>query len=165
MKILIIRSAPVYILKKVAKKIMEDFKEAEIFVLTGIGSFNEVKKIDYVREVIAYQGVRFGVLRLDLKLWLRLLKERFDKVVVLYSNYFGEGYLNIELIPLFIFTRSLLGFNKDGKCIISGYWDLTKKSLSHFLCISKCFLVWFLILLLMPFFYGFRRLKRDLFDR
>lgn len=160
MKILIIRSAPIYVLDIVIDKIKENFKEADIFVLTSKGSFSEVSKYECVKKIIIYQETKFSIFKLGIKLWCQLLGNKFDKVVILYSNYFGESYLNVELISFFIFARNIIGFNMEGKCIVLGYKNVIMKNLECFFYFTKCFMVWILVLILMPFIYVYRETKK-----
>lgn len=139
MKILIIRSAPIYVLNIAIKRIKEDFKRVEIFVLTNREGEYEIRRLKEKVKIIVYPENKFSIFGLGRRLWGRLVKERFDLGVILYSNYFGEGYLNCELILFFILTRSKIAINSSGHKIDITYRKLFQKAFSFFKWI------WFLI--------------------
>lgn len=165
MRILILRSAPIYMLKEAIAYLESQScprDEKLIFsVLTSEEAVPEIDKIGKSLEIIPYSKRKFSLRGLGLGLWYKLLKERFDLAVVLYANYFGEGYLNCELIPFSILARRKMAINSWGKVIEITYKDLLLRLFSPFFRWAWYLIVWLYVAALMVLENAAVAFKRD----
>ncbi|MGQ9628943.1 MAG: hypothetical protein ACUVXI_01355 [bacterium] len=101
--ILLMRSCPRDKFLEVLDRLRESYPSAHIAVLStrGEGAGD---------EVIALETSRFSPALRSLR---RLRGRRFDLVVVIYNNYTGDTYLNVELLASLIGARHRIGCNSS----------------------------------------------------
>ena len=116
MKVLIIRSGPMEQYKKALAFAKEEFPEARLYVLTHMHTTTDVLDIESV-WIYNYSSRKMGILRCGWECLTKMKEEKFDKIILLYTNPLGEGYDNVRFLAFSIGAKDFLAFDPQGKTL------------------------------------------------
>lgn len=130
-KILIIRSAT-HNFQEAVDYFRGLYPEAEISVLVPEELFHSLKEDERIKEVYSssHKG-HFGLFKLRKEVRNRLQKKNYDMVVTLYNNNNGIGYLNVDIMALFLNGAYQMAYNNKNECFIVSKKDIAKRFLKE----------------------------------
>ncbi|MGQ9628955.1 MAG: hypothetical protein ACUVXI_01415 [bacterium] len=113
-KVLIMRTARMDRFKAVLEDIKGRFPQAEIFCFSQSDPAGELESIFGGRLFLNDRRGNLSPLRLNWDVVRKVRSENFDVVVVIYNNFAGVGYFNVELISLLMRPKRVLVSTFDG---------------------------------------------------
>lgn len=114
MKILIIRSAPVEQFKRVFRAVSAQNPDAAISVLTHASTASEILDFQSIR-LYTYTSKRIGILDLGWEYVQKLKAEKFDRVILIYTDILGQGYLQVQLFAAVLGAGKVEIYNRNGQ--------------------------------------------------
>ncbi len=144
MKVLILRTAPFGQYKKLLYSMLQrgDAENYEIYTLTSSGSEEACKKIFLPKVFYTYKGKRLTLFSLGVKNIFRLRREKFDRVVIMYANYLGEGYGNVRSVVSMIRPKFVEEWNLAGYVHTYTWREFVSLPIKERLFFMKCLFVW-----------------------
>jgi len=118
-KILIIRSAPIYVARNLLEELKNRIPKAKIDFLVQHGIIYELTTDPFINEIILYRGRRFNIFKTDIMLWLKLLRRKYDLVIALYNRPHFKDYFHVDLFVQLIGAKKKMGYNVDGNWLRS----------------------------------------------
>jgi len=112
-KVLIVRSAPVSYVRDILPAVMDRFGTPRIEVLTNSVARPELLKFLEEGQVIIYPKEKLSLFKTRPSLLMRL-SGKYRAVIVPYTNLWGEGYRNVELMGLALGAQELWSVDKKG---------------------------------------------------
>lgn len=117
MKTLIFRSAPMNRFDDVLEDLRAEHG-SDAFVGVVTHSSTNPDMIDHnPLEIFNYSGKKINVFTLGMKNMFKMLRERFDKVVILGVNHIGDGYENIMFAALLTGAEKIEFLNVQNEVI------------------------------------------------
>ncbi|MFC1809219.1 hypothetical protein ACFL3D_03750 [Candidatus Omnitrophota bacterium] len=114
MKILLIRSAPLDQSKTALRKLIEEFPEGDISVLTHVTTTGDILDVHPVR-IFNYDAKYISLFSIGAQTWKILRQYEFEKVVIVCRNHLGDGYDFIKLFALSLGTKNIELWNVSGE--------------------------------------------------
>jgi|GEM_PF-2363388 len=127
MKILIVRSAT-HNFQRAVDYFKGLYPEAEISVLVPAEFSHSLKEDKRIKEVhsSSHKG-HFGLFKLKKEMRNRLKRKNCDMVVTLYNNDSGIGYLNVDVMALFLNGAYQMAYNNKNECFIVSRREIAKR--------------------------------------